>query len=141
MYSSIELLTSLLQFFAMDADAQLDYAKGIPLTLKEENFPFGLDHSPLIEMVNGTHNIGRVFAAEPNVSSKAIEALEDFETVVELIRTQRLDEILNWTVSSLRSSAKWRLVRKLSRIALQSLGIPLSRPAIAYEELIPFVMD
>jgi hypothetical protein len=141
MYSTKQLLTSLLQFFALDADAQLDYAKGIPLAPGEQDFPFGLDHSPLIEMANGTHNIARALAAEQNVAPDAIEALEDFQAVVELMLTQRLGECLNWTADSLRNSVEWRLVRKLSRACLQKLGIPLSRPAIAYEELVPFVMD
>jgi len=141
MYATKQLLASLLQFFAMDAEAQLDYAKGIPLAPGEQDFPFGLDHSPLIEMANGTHNIARALAAEQGVAPDVIEALEDFETVVELIRTQRLDECLNWTTESVRSSVKWRVVRKLSRTCLQKLGIPLSRPTIAYEELVPFVMD
>ncbi len=137
----MQLMTSLLQFFALDADAQLDYAKGIPSIPEEKTFPFGLEHSPLVEMANGTYNIARALAVEPNVSSEAAEALEDFEAVVELISTQRLEECLNWTADSLRNSFKWRLVRKLSRVCLQKLGIPQERPAIAYEELVPFVMD
>jgi hypothetical protein len=141
MYPSVELLTNLLQFFAMDADAQLDYAKGIPSTLNDRAFPFGLDHSPLIELVNGTNNIARVFVAEKNVSSEAVEAIEDFETMLELIRTQRLEEALNWTGESLRTSIKWRIVRKLSRTCLQKLGISPNRPAIAYEDLVSLVMD
>lgn len=125
----------------MDAEAQLEYAKGIPLTLEEKNFPFGLDHSPLVELATGTENIARVFAAEQNVSQNAVEALEEFEAVVELVLTQRLDEILNWTADSLRNSVKWRVIRKLSRVCLHELGIPRSRPAIAYEELVPYVLD
>jgi hypothetical protein len=141
MHSTKHLLTSLLQFFAMDADAQLDSAKGIPLTPGEQIFPFGLDHSPLIELANGTHNIARALAAEQNVLPEAIESLEDFEAVVGLILTQRLDELLSWTADSLRNSVNWRVVRKLSRACLQKLEIPANRPAIAYEELIPCIMD
>jgi hypothetical protein len=141
MYSSAQLLTSLLQFFAMDAEEQLEYAKGIPLTLTDRGFPFGLDHSPLIEMATATNNIASIFAAEQNASRDAVEALEEFEAVVELIRTQRLDEVLSWTADALRSSVNWRVVRKLSRICLRELGIPQSQPAIAYEELVPYVMD
>ncbi len=72
---------------------------------------------------------------------RAFEALEDFQAVVDLMLNQRLGECLNWTADSLRNSVEWRLVRKLSRVCLQKLGIPLSRPTIAYDELVPFVMD
>jgi hypothetical protein len=136
-----ELLVSLLQFFAMEADGQLEYAKGIPLASEDQNFPFGLDHSPLIEMVNGVYNIARVFAARPGISPRAVRALEEFEELLELIRTQRSGEMLNWTAESLRSSTKWRLARKLGQSCLQELGIPLSQPAISYGDLMPLVMD
>ena len=134
-------MTSLLQFFAMDAEEQLDYAKGIPLTNDEKEFPFGLDHSPLIEMANGTNNIANVLASDLNASPEAIEALEDFEEIVELILNERLNEILSWTVGSLQNSVSWRIVRKLSRECLQKLGIERGLPAIPYEELVPYVMD
>jgi len=137
----MQLMTSLLQFFAMEADAQLEYAKGIPVNLAEKAFPFGLDHSPLIELATGTQNIAGVFVATKEASPQAIEALEDFEAVVGLILTQRLNEVLSWTADSLRNSVNWRVARKLSRACLQKLGIAESRPAIAYEELVPFVMD
>ena len=141
MYSTKQLLTSVLQFFAMDADAQISYAEGVPSAPGEKNFPFGLDHSPLIEIANGTHNIARVLAGEQNATPEAVEALEDFQAVVELMLTQRLGECLNWTTHSLRNSVEWRLVRKLSRTCLQKLGIPQGRPAIAYAELVPLIMD
>jgi len=139
MYSTKQLLTSLLQFFAMNGDAQIDYAKGIPSTPGELNFPFGLDHSPLLELANGCHNIARALAIEKEVTSQAVEVLEEFEAVVELMLCHH--PVDYGIADSLRNSVEWRLVRKLSRSCLQELGIAPAHPAITYEELVPFIMD
>jgi len=138
-YSSRQLLTSLLQFFALDAGAQLGYAKGIPEREGERSFPFGLDHSPLIEMASATHNIARVFSSEKDVLPTAVETLEEFETLVQLVLGQSLKDY--GTVRSLRNDVEWRLIRRLSRVCLREMGIPATQPQVPYDELVPLTMD
>ena len=138
-YSSTELMIALLQFFALDADAQLRYASGIPVESADAHFPFGLDHSPLIEMANGTYNISGVLAGEERLSSTAKEWLEEFESVIRLMLCQRVGDF--GTIEALRSSVEWRLVRKMSRTILEQMGVPFDHPSIAYDEIIPLIMD
>jgi hypothetical protein len=122
-YSSEELLMSLLQFFSMDAEQQLNYAPSIPADLNVKNFAFGLSQSPLLEMAEGTENISRVLVDDQKRNIGARQSLEEFHAALQLIE------------------AAWRLVRKLGRECLRQLGVAPAVPTVPYEELVPFIMD
>jgi hypothetical protein len=137
-YSSKDLRVSVLKFFCLDAQEQIEYAQMLPSEAKEKKFPCDLDHSPLLELADGTYNIARILT-DGNEAHPAYQGLEELHALAQVIVCANGIDMLS--PRSLRDEIAWRLLRKVARACLRELGLPLTVPTIPCEELIPFIMD
>ena len=139
-YDAKEIAANFLRFFAMDPEAQLNYAKGIPLEIGERDFPLGLKHSPLLELADCARGIDMSLVGTDTKRS-ATELIEDLEAVLELIACANHANTFYGTADSLRNGAAWRLVRKLSRECLREFNINENAPRIEYSEFMSLIID
>lgn len=137
-YSSKDLRISVLKFFCLDAQDQIEYAHISPRDPEERKFAFDLDHSPLLELADGTYNIARILTDE-NDAHPAYQDLEELHALAQVIVCTNGIDMLS--PRALREDVAWRLLRKVARACLRELGLSLTNPAIPCEELIPHIMD
>ena len=139
-YDAKEIAANFLRFFAMDPEAQLNYAKGIPLEIGARDYPLGLKHSPLLELADCARGI-QISMVGSDTKSSAIEVIEDLEAVLQLIACANHANTFYGTADSLRNGTAWRLVRKLSKKCLRELNINEIAPEIGYSEFMSWIID
>ena len=137
-YSSEDLRVSVLKFFCLDAQEQIEYAHMLPSGADEKKFAFDLDRSPLLELADGTYNIARILT-DGDEAHPAYQGLEELHALTQAIVCSNGIDTLS--PRALRQDIAWRLVRKVARTCLRELGLPLTVPSIPCEELIPYIMD
>jgi hypothetical protein len=137
-YSSNKLKTSVLQFFALNPQEQIEYARMMSSNPEENKFAFDLERCPLVVLVDGTYNIARVLS-DGNETHPAFQGLEELHALVQLIACSNGVDMLS--AGALRDDIAWRLARKVARGCLVELGLVQTAPAIPCEELIPCIID
>jgi hypothetical protein len=116
MPSLYALIWNLLRFLAEDGRKQLSLIRDY-----EQNWEGKLDipphvQRPIIELAEGVGKLYSVFCVEETAPTELLELLEELEAVVTLMFCVSLEQYA--ADEAILESAPWRLVRRLSKLAL-----------------------